>query len=158
MVTEAAKYSACYESPLGLIRVTGTETAVCAIEFIDEPPAQQVSNPTIEEAVRQLEQYFRKEQRTFDIPIAPHGTEFQKTVWDKLVTISYGQVVSYMDIANALEKPKAVRAVGAANGRNPIAIVVPCHRIIGSNGKLTGYAGGLWRKEWLLRHEGSLLV
>jgi methylated-DNA-[protein]-cysteine S-methyltransferase len=86
------------------------------------------------------------------------GTAFQQRVWQQLLTVPYGQTVSYQEIANALGNPKAVRAVGAANGQNPISIIAPCHRIIGSNGALIGYGGGLWRKEWLLKHEGGLLI
>lgn len=151
-------YRAYYESPIGLIEVRGIETAVQAVEFVDERVETYESHPLTQEAVRQLDQYFRQERRVFELNLDPGGTHFQKSVWDKLLTVPYGHIVSYMDIANLLEKPKAVRAVGAANGKNPIAIILPCHRIIGSNGKLTGYAGGLWRKEWLLRHEGSLLL
>jgi methylated-DNA-[protein]-cysteine S-methyltransferase len=88
--------------------------------------------------------------------LQPDGTDFQKAVWRELMTILYGQTVSYQDVAHAIGKPQAVRAVGAANGQNPVSIIIPCHRVIGSNGKLTGYGGGLWRKEWLLNHEGHV--
>ena len=96
----------------------------------------------------------------FDLPLALYGTPFQRQAWQQLLSVGYGETASYGAIAAAIDNPKAVRAVGAANGRNPIAIIVPCHRIIGSGGraKLTGYGGGLWRKEWLLRHEGVMLV
>jgi len=90
------------------------------------------------------------------VALQPEGTDFQKAVWQQLAAIPYGQTASYGDIARALGNPQAVRAVGAANGQNPISIIIPCHRVIGSNGKLTGYGGGLWRKEWLLEHEGRL--
>ena len=96
----------------------------------------------------------------FDLPLALEGTPFQRQVWQQLLSVAHGETASYQAIADAIDNPKAVRAVGAANGRNPVAIIVPCHRIIGSGArpKLTGYGGGLWRKEWLLRHEGVLLV
>jgi methylated-DNA-[protein]-cysteine S-methyltransferase len=109
---------------------------------------------------RQLAAYFAGDLRCFDLPLALDGTPFQRQVWQQLLSVGYGHTASYQAIAHAIDNPKAVRAVGAANGRNPVAIIVPCHRIIGSGArpKLTGYGGGLWRKEWLLRHEGVLLV
>ncbi|MEM7112444.1 MAG: methylated-DNA--[protein]-cysteine S-methyltransferase [Chloroflexota bacterium] len=152
------QFRAYYESPVGLVEVSGTETAVQTLYFVDAPADDAISHPILDEAIRQLAQYFGKERRDFDLPLAPSGTPFQQSVWSELLSIPYGRVLSYMDIANTLEKPKAVRAVGSANGRNPISVIIPCHRVIGSNSKLTGYGGGLWRKEWLLRHEGSLLV
>jgi methylated-DNA-[protein]-cysteine S-methyltransferase len=106
----------------------------------------------------ELDEYFRGERETFTVPVAPSGTEFQRAVWDQLTKIPYGRTVSYGDVAAALGKrPVASRAVGLANGRNPISIIIPCHRVIGADGSLTGYGGGLDRKEWLLRHEGALL-
>lgn len=101
---------------------------------------------------------FEAGRRTFDLPLEMAGTPFQQRVWQQLLTIQYGVTVSYMDIAIELDNPQGVRAVGAANGQNPISIIVPCHRVIGRGGKLTGYGGGLWRKEWLLKHEGALLL
>ena len=151
-------YLAYYDSPIGLIEVGGTETAVNTLYFVEQPQPEAVATPYLSEAIRQLAQYFAQTRREFDLNLAPKGTDFQQTVWQQLLTVPYGRTVSYMDIANALDKPKAVRAVGAANGQNPISVIIPCHRIIGSNGKLIGYGGGLWRKEWLLRHEGSLLM
>ncbi|MCA9965909.1 MAG: methylated-DNA--[protein]-cysteine S-methyltransferase [Anaerolineales bacterium] len=151
-------YLAYYDSPIGLIEVGGTETAVSTLYFVEQRHPEATSTPYLDEAIRQLAQYFAQTRREFDLNLAPKGTDFQQTVWQQLLTVPYGRTVSYMDIANALDKPKAVRAVGAANGQNPISVIIPCHRIIGSNGKLIGYGGGLWRKEWLLRHEGSLLM
>lgn len=92
------------------------------------------------------------------VPIVLGGTEFQRRVWRELTTIPFGRTASYQDVARAIGRPQAVRAVGAANGRNPISIIVPCHRVVGSDGRLTGYGGGLWRKEWLLKHEGAVLL
>ena len=106
----------------------------------------------------QLQEYFAGDRTSFDLPLAPKGTEFQVEVWRALLDVAAGDTASYADIAKTINRPKAVRAVGAANGQNPIGIIVPCHRIIGSNGKLTGYAFGLDRKAWLLRHEGALLI
>lgn len=113
------------------------------------------TNAITDEACRQLEAYFDGQLHEFDLPLAPKGTEFQNQVWRALQQVKYGETASYLDIAKAIGNPKAVRAVGMANGRNPIAIVVPCHRIIGSNRTLTGYAGGLPRKQYLLNLEGA---
>ena len=123
-------------------------------------PMQPGAHPLLDEVQRQLDAYFAGGLRSFDLPLELDGTPFQRQVWQQLLSVGYGQIASYQAIAHAIDNPKAVRAVGAANGRNPVAIIVPCHRIIGSGGrpKLTGYGGGLWRKEWLLRHEGALLV
>ncbi|MBV6647409.1 MAG: methylated-DNA--[protein]-cysteine S-methyltransferase [Cyclobacteriaceae bacterium] len=107
------------------------------------------------ETTQQLQQYFGGHLQNFNIPVKFKGTDFQKSVWNALFTIPYGETVSYLDVAKQIGDPTAARAVGWANGKNPIPIIYPCHRVIGSNGKLTGYGGGLDRKEWLLRHEGS---
>lgn len=113
-------------------------------------------HPILVQTIAQLEQYFVGERQQFSVPLAATGTEFQQKVWQALTQIPYGQVCSYQDLANVINNPKAVRAVGMANGKNPISIIVPCHRVIGKNGKLTGYAGGLDSKQWLLEHESDL--
>jgi methylated-DNA-[protein]-cysteine S-methyltransferase len=146
-----------YECPIGLLEVGG-DTAIRTLYFVDARRIGVESCPLVEEAIRQLIEYFAGERRNFDLPLELHGTEFQRRVWQRLLTVPFGKTASYQQVANALDDPKAIRAVGAANGQNPISIIVPCHRIIGSNGKLIGYGGGLWRKEWLLRHEGALLM
>jgi methylated-DNA-[protein]-cysteine S-methyltransferase len=143
-----------YDSPIGLIEIAGTSTAVIALNFVAERCREVASHSLATEAVRQLDEYFDGKRRTFNIEMALGGTEFQQQVWQQLQTVPYGCVASYQDIARGVGRPAAVRAVGAANGRNPIAIMVPCHRIIGKNGHLVGYGSGLWRKEWLLKHEG----
>ena len=147
-----------YLSPIGLIEIGGTAEHILSLYFVDERRPDAESHATVEKAVRQVGEYFDGTRREFDLPLALDGTAFQEQVWRQLLTVPYGSVATYQDIANAIGRPQAVRAVGAANGQNPISIVVPCHRIIGSDGKLTGYGGGLWRKEWLLRHEGYLLL
>ena len=152
-----------YDSPIGPIEIHATDTAVSKVEFAGEQAGEgeEVSaHPLLKEVRRQLDAYFAGDLHCFDLPLDLEGTPFQQQVWQHLLSVGYGQTASYQDIAVAIDNPKAVRAVGAANGRNPVAIIVPCHRIIGSGGrpKLTGYGGGLWRKEWLLRHEGALLV
>jgi len=144
-----------YESPIGLIEVAGTSEAIISLNFVEQRRFGFVSNSVIQDAIRQILEYFHGTRREFDLPIRLQGTGFQRLVWQQLLTVLFGQSASYQAIANAIGNPRAVRAVGAANGKNPISIIVPCHRIIGSDGSLTGYGGGLWRKEWLLRHEGG---
>ena len=112
----------------------------------------------VDAAITQLEEYFRRQRKIFDLPILTAGTDFQRSVWDALLEISYGSVITYQKMAENLGNKNAVRAVAAANGANAISIIIPCHRVIGSDGHLTGYGGGLWRKEWLLKHEGALLL
>ncbi len=146
------------ESPIGLVEILGTESAICAVEFVEQRNPQAEPSPYLEEARLQIEQYFQGKRKEFELNLDWQGTPFQQSVWSQLLKVGYGHLASYQDIANGIGNPKAVRAVGAANGKNPIAIVVPCHRVIGSGGDLTGYASGVWRKEWLLKHEGALLV
>jgi methylated-DNA-[protein]-cysteine S-methyltransferase len=149
---------AYFASPIGLIEIGGTAGHIHSLYFVDERRSGEEPHGVLQDAVRQMDEYFDGARRAFDLDLFLQGTEFQEQVWHQLLTVPYGCAATYQDIANAIGRPKAVRAVGAAIGRNPISIVVPCHRIIGSNGKLTGYAGGLWRKDWLLRHEGYLLL
>jgi methylated-DNA-[protein]-cysteine S-methyltransferase len=151
-------YYGYYESPIGLIEIGGRSSAIRSLSFVEGRREGCESHPTIDQAVLQVAEYFAGARRKFDLPITLVGTEFQRQVWNQLLRVPYGQMIAYQDIANAIGKPKAVRAVGAANGQNPISIIVPCHRIVGRNGKLIGYGGGLWRKEWLLKHEGALLL
>jgi methylated-DNA-[protein]-cysteine S-methyltransferase len=153
-----ALYYAYLNSPIGLIEIGGTAQEILSLYFVDERRREAASHTTVDDAARQVGEYFAGTRREFELNLAFHGTAFQERVWRQLLTVPYGRVASYQDIADAIGQPKAVRAVGAANGQNPISILVPCHRIIGSDGKLVGYGGGLWRKEWLLRHEGVLLI
>ncbi|QMW06042.1 methylated-DNA--[protein]-cysteine S-methyltransferase [Spirosoma foliorum] len=148
-----------FESPLGLIRIAGDENGVSVISCLDVPaqetqPVDSLAGP-VQEAVRQLQEYFKGERQTFDFLMNPAGTDFQQTVWKALLEVPFGTTLSYLALSRRMGDEKAIRAVAAANGRNPLWIVVPCHRIIGSDGSLTGYAGGLWRKKWLLEHEGA---
>lgn len=149
---------AYHASPIGLIEIGATPDALTSLYFIKEAHHEAGASPILAEATRQLEAYFASDLRDFDLPLAFTGADFQQQVWQHLLTIPYGQAISYQDLADALGNAKAVRAVGAANGQNPISIIAPCHRVVGSNGHLVGYGGGLWRKEWLLRHEGWLLL
>lgn len=154
-------YRVYYQSPIGTLEILGSAAAITAINFLDSAPATPAQDELpahLQTACRQLAEYFQGQRQTFDLPLEPAGTPFQQRVWQELLTVPYGRLLSYQDVANAIGNPHAVRAVGAANGQNPIPIVIPCHRILASDGKLTGYGGGLWRKEWLLRHEGSLLL
>lgn len=148
-----------YPTPLGRLTVTAREGALTSLLFeASQPVGRHAPDaPILQEAVRQLGEYFAGARTAFDLPMAPAGTPFQQEVWRALGAIRFGETASYADIARVVGRPKAVRAVGAANGRNPLAIVVPCHRVIGSNGTLTGYAGGLERKRWLLSHEAGAL-
>ena len=147
-------FYATYASPIGLIEVGGTAQSITSLYFVEQQREGKESHPLVARAIDQLDAYFGSSLREFDLPLDLQGTEFQRQVWAQLQTIPYGQITSYQAVADALGKPKAVRAVGAANGQNPISIIVPCHRVIGSNGALTGYAGGLDRKIALLELEG----
>ncbi len=143
------------KTPLGWLEIAASDGKLRHILFVQEPGHSASSDTVLTEAKQQLEQYFAGERTVFDLPLAPEGTDFQSKVWQALLTVPYGETCSYLDIAQQLGDSKAVRAVGAANGKNPLSIVVPCHRVIGKNGKLTGYAGGLSRKAWLLQLESG---
>ncbi|MCE7989106.1 MAG: methylated-DNA--[protein]-cysteine S-methyltransferase [Caldilinea sp. CFX5] len=149
---------AYYQSPIGLIEVGVTPDALVSLYFVEMPRHPDSSSPLLTTVVEQIADYFAGTRTVFTLPLHFVGTAFQQRVWQQLLTVPYGQTIPYQAIANALGNPKAVRAVGAANGQNPISIIAPCHRIIGSNGALIGYGGGLWRKEWLLKHEGYWLI
>ncbi|WP_071461560.1 methylated-DNA--[protein]-cysteine S-methyltransferase [Bacillus massilinigeriensis] len=148
-----------YESPIGIIEIMGTNEAINSILFSEKDKKEsflQDQTPNVlAECYTQLDEYFKGDRHEFSFPYQFEGTGFQKTVWEALIEIPYAETGSYKDIAISIGNEKAIRAVGNANGKNKLSIVIPCHRIIGSTGKLTGYAGGLWRKEWLLHHEKS---
>ncbi len=147
-------YRAYFENEIGLIEISATETDIIGVNFVEaRHPDADADSMMVQKALSQITEYFRGERIVFDLPLKFHGTDFQKLVWRALLDVPFGQTASYGDIARAIGNPKAVRAVGGANAKNPISIVVPCHRIIGSDGSMTGYGGGLWRKEWLLAHE-----
>ncbi len=164
-ISHAAKPSvvkkAYYASPLGTLEITGTDEAVHSVLFTEDSESGTGLTENLPAAValcyHQLDEYFRGIRKDFDLPIAVEGTPFQQTVWQALTHIPYGKTASYGDIACAIGSDKAVRAVGSANGKNQLTLLVPCHRIIGKNGTLTGYAGGVWRKEWLLAHEQKFM-
>ncbi|RXJ52280.1 methylated-DNA--[protein]-cysteine S-methyltransferase [Gelidibacter gilvus] len=142
------------KSPLGFTKISGDEEGIIGITiFNSEEKITDIIPIELEDCVHQLNEYFEGKRTQFDLILNPEGTEFQKKVWDTLQTIPYGKTCSYLELAQQLGDVKAIRAVANANGRNPLWIVVPCHRVIGSDGSLTGYAGGLYRKQWLLEHE-----
>jgi methylated-DNA-[protein]-cysteine S-methyltransferase len=141
-------------SPIGCLRVSASDAGIQAIEFCEKPGPEPREIPAhLRLAGQQLGEYFQGRRREFDLPLDLQGTAFQKKVWAALCEIPCGRTASYGDIARAIGRPGSSRAVGGANHRNPVSIVVPCHRVIGSDGRLTGYGGGLWRKQWLLDHE-----
>ena len=148
-----------YACPLGLLEIVAEKDALVSVKFLSDDfpnkPDQDAHSVIITETIKQLSQYFASELKQFDIPVQLAGTEFQLQVWNELRNISFGQTISYSQLADRLGSRDLVRAVGSANGKNPIAIIVPCHRVIGAQGDLVGYAGGLWRKQWLLEHKGS---
>jgi len=147
--------SCSIKTPIGIATITGDENGISEILISDKGIISEIIPTVLQEAVSQLEDYFSKKRISFDFKINPKGTDFQQKVWKELCHIPFGKTVSYLELSKKLGDVKAIRAVAAANGKNPLWIVVPCHRVIGSDGSLTGYAGGLWRKQWLLEHENS---
>jgi len=151
-------------SPVGELKLVASEKGLVAILWENDPPervrlgamSEDAAHPVLVEAARQIDAYFAGELKAFDLPLDFHGTDFQKSVWAALLAIPFGETRSYAEIARAIGRPTAFRAVGAANGKNPISIIAPCHRVIGTNGSLTGFAGGLKAKELLLGIEGAL--
>jgi methylated-DNA-[protein]-cysteine S-methyltransferase len=151
--------TAIFASPLGKIELKGDENGLAAVLFKDEDFIETEDNAIpseLEQAMFQLEQYFEGKITQFDLKLNPKGTVFQQKVWQQLAKIPFGKTRSYMDIARQLGDAKVIRAAASANGKNPICIIIPCHRVIGSDHSLTGYAGGIWRKKWLLEHESPV--
>lgn len=144
------------KSPIGMLTLVEDAGALVGVylESTPTPPeAERRATPLLERAAKQLGEYFEKKRERFELPLDPRGTDFQRAVWKALREIPFGETVSYAHVAKKIGRPSAQRAVGAANGSNPIALIIPCHRVIGANGSLTGYGGGLPRKRWLLAHE-----
>lgn len=145
------------EIPLGIAILKGDKNGLQSVSVVEKIEDSTSSVPEeLQDAVSQLKEYFEGNRIEFDLKLNPQGTEFQKRVWDHLLTIPYGKTATYMDMAKQLGDPKCIRAAASANGKNPLWIIVPCHRVIGSDGSLTGYAGGLSRKKWLLEHENPV--
>ena len=146
-------YVGYYETSVGIIRILCDENYVLEVGFSSEKEKNADGSIVLDNALKQIDEYFKGKRKLFDLPLYFNGTDFQKSVWKVLTEIPYGEVVSYQDIARKINNEKAVRAVGNANNRNKIMIMIPCHRVIGKNGKLVGFAGGLDKKEFLLAHE-----
>lgn len=161
--TDTALTSAVMDSPMGELTIVASDAGLRAILWPSErdgrvtfdEPVEPGSHPVIDQTVAQLDEYISGDRQNFDLPLDLVGTDFQKDVWAGLAKIPFGETQSYGELADELSKPGAARAVGAATGRNPISIVVPCHRLVGASGKLTGFAGGIDSKRWLLTHEAG---
>jgi methylated-DNA-[protein]-cysteine S-methyltransferase len=150
-----SSFTCIYTSPIGDLFISAQDEKISCISFNLKPDAAISSSSATDECCRQLDGYFNGSRMIFDLPVSQSGTPFQQQVWTALKNISYGKTASYHHVSKQLGNVKAIRAVGNANGKNNVAIVVPCHRVIGSNGDLVGYAGELWRKKWLLQHEAK---
>jgi methylated-DNA-[protein]-cysteine S-methyltransferase len=145
-----------YKSPVGELAIESEDEQIVSTEFLRTSRQEEVSTPVIRQCVLELEEYFHAGRKFFNVPLLIRGTEFQKKVWTALLDIPFGQTRTYSDIANCVGDLKSVRAVGLANGQNPFPVIVPCHRVIGKDGSLVGYGGGLDKKQWLLQHEGVM--
>ena len=149
--------TAFIQTPLGMAKLEGDEKGLTAVTVLEEfVPVSEPIPEVLEDAVYQLQEYFEGRRESFSLSLNPTGTDFQKKVWNELQKIPFGKTVSYLDLSKTLGDVKAIRAVAAANGKNPVWIIIPCHRVIGTDGSLTGYAGGLHRKKWLLDHESPV--
>ncbi len=147
-----------YRSPIGIVRIEETDGLISSIKVLNEEVELSFpQTPVTEQAIDQLHKYFTGKRSTFDFPFQQNGTPFQQQVWQQLTNVEFGKTQSYIKLAEQFGNPLAIRAIASANGKNKLWIVVPCHRIIGKNGELTGYAGGLWRKKWLLQHEAVIV-
>jgi|ERR1035437_788792 methylated-DNA-[protein]-cysteine S-methyltransferase len=142
-------------SPIGIIELEGSDKGLSSLIFVEDAKISPHTPPLLKEVHKQLKEYFDGKRKEFSLELDLQGTEFQLKVWNKLLEIPYGKTISYLQLAKNLGDPKSIRAAGTANGRNSVSIIVPCHRVIGSDGKLIGYGGGLWRKDWLLKHENN---
>lgn len=150
---ESSQTAYC-KTPIGTAKIVGDENGISAVTVIDGDLETSTEIPEIlKDCVQQLEEYFNGTRREFHLKLNPQGTDFQKRVWAALLLVPFGKTRTYLEQSKQLGDTKAIRAVASANGKNPIWIIIPCHRIIGSDGSLTGYAGGIWRKKWLLEHE-----
>jgi methylated-DNA-[protein]-cysteine S-methyltransferase len=145
------------QTPVGVTKITEEDNFIIAISVLDgDFEITPAETPLLQKAIKQLDEYFAGERKVFDLPIKQHGSEFQQLVWAQLLKIEYGKTISYLQQSKLMDNPLAIRAIAATNGKNDLWVVVPCHRVIGSDGSLTGYAGGLWRKKWLLEHEARV--
>ncbi len=149
-----------FKSPIGGLELSATDNALSRITFLKNEPDESSgsAHPVLEQAAAELKAYFAGKRSSFSVPLKPRGSEFQKSVWEVLRQIPFGQTTSYGRLAQILGDPNKVRAVGKANGQNPIPIIIPCHRVIGANNSLVGYSGGIPKKRYLLKHEGAILL
>ena len=153
-------HSTYYASPIGNLRISCNDTCITEVHFLnkDEPTAaiQEAHPPVLQQCLEELIEYFQGKRKKFEVPVYQDGTSFQQRVWNELLNIPFGRTISYLTLAKRLGDPKVIRAAASTNGKNNIAIIVPCHRVIGSNNDLVGYGGGLWRKKWLLDMETKI--
>ncbi len=152
-------YIGYYKSEIGFVKVIGTADSILYVSFVDE--AESIDNtdfsPCVKDCLEQLDEYFKGKRKEFSLKLELQGTDFQKKIWNQLLKVPFGETASYKDIAIAIGKDNAYRAVGSANKENKIAIIIPCHRIIKHNGEIGNYGGGVWRKKWLLKYEKSFI-
>ena len=149
---------AYFKTPIGFVRITEEDGFIASVYMLDGdfevlPP----ETPLLKKAIQQLDEYFKGERMVFDLPLNQKGSDFQQQVWDQLSKIEYGKTISYLEQSKLMNNPLGIRAIASANGKNHLIIVVPCHRVIGSDGSLTGFGAGIWRKKWLLEHEAKVL-
>jgi len=152
-------YSTYYASPIGNIRITSTGNCITQVHFLHKEEALPVPDmipPVLQQCLEELIEYFQGQRKKFEVPVYQQGTDFQERVWNELLHIPFGKTISYLTLSKRLGDPKAIRAAASTNGKNNIAIIVPCHRVIGSNNDLVGYGGGVWRKKWLLDMEAKI--
>ena len=156
-MNEDSKDIAYYKTPLGTAKIIGDNNGINSVSVLDEEIESSKTIPnSLKDCVQQLEEYFNNKRTEFDLKLSPKGTEFQKKVWQELLKIPFSKTISYLQQSKNMGDIKAIRAIASANGKNPIWIIIPCHRVIGSTGSMTGYAGGIWRKKWLLEHENNI--
>ncbi len=145
---------AYYKTPIGMAKIIGDDDGIISVSVIDDKIETSTKIPkTLKKCVLQLDEYFQNKRADFDLKLNPQGTDFQKKVWNELQQIPFAKTTTYLNQSKKMGNVKAIRAIASANGKNPIWIIIPCHRVIGSDGSLTGYASGIWRKKWLLEHE-----
>ena len=157
-MADILKHTFHYSSPLGIIQLQEEDGKLIVASFINDSPVtktETVTSSVLNEAIKQLDEYFAGTRKKFELPLHPSGTDFQQTVWKQLLKIPFAETITYLHMAKRLGNVKSIRAAASANGKNPLAIIIPCHRVVGADGKLTGYAGGLHRKQWLLDHESK---
>ena len=158
-MVDAFIHTVYYTSPIGTILLQAEDEQLTVVSFRDDVSITEpgiTTSPVLQETMKQLDEYFAGTRKQFDLELYPSGTAFQQKVWDQLIKIPYAETVTYLHMAKRLGNVKSIRAAASANGKNPIGIIIPCHRVVGADGKLTGYAGGLHRKQWLLEHEAKM--